>query len=181
MGSVSIVGLVGLRGVGKTTVANVIAEYYRFDVLAFAATLKSMLISAGVPFENVYGDKKEVPLEMLCGMTARHAMQTLGTEWGRDCIGANIWANLWIERAKARLKTFDGVVADDCRFPNEFQAIKEMGGVIVRLRSKNREVMGDIHESERYALEFRPDAELWLDGSRAESKQAVRACMDQLL
>lgn len=181
MESVRIIGLVGLRGVGKTTVANTIAERYRFDVMAFAATLKSMLIAAGVPFDSVYGADKAEPLEMLCGKTARWAMQSLGTEWGRNCIGEDLWANLWVERAKARLKTFDGVVADDVRFQNEVGAIQSMGGVIIRLRSKKREVLTDVHESERYALEFLPDAELWLDGSRAESKAAVIACVDQLL
>jgi hypothetical protein len=42
-------------------------------------------------------------------------MITLGTEWGRDLVHADIWTRLWAARAEC----FPLVVADDVRFPNE--------------------------------------------------------------
>jgi hypothetical protein len=83
----------------------------------------------------------------LCGKTPRHAMQTLGTQWGRDCIGKDFWLNLWGQRALQTLRDGGRVVVDDCRFPNEAQLIRRVGGDIYKIDGRGG-IAGD-HVSER--------------------------------
>lgn len=55
-------------------------------------------------------------------------MQTLGTEWGRDLIHPSLWTRAWMARAGSGL-----VVTDDCRFENEAEAVRRLGGHIIRV------------------------------------------------
>ena len=129
-----IIGLSGYAGSGKSEAANVLAEQ-GWTRAKFAAPLKNMLrcllLGQGLTTREVErmieGDLKEVPSPLLCGKSPRHAMQTLGTEWGRQCIGDP----LWIEAA---MRGFSGpTVFDDCRFPNEADAIRKAGGIVIRI------------------------------------------------
>ena len=45
--------------------------------------------------EEIDGRWKEHPCSLLLNKTPRYAMQTLGTEWGRELIGENIWTHIW--------------------------------------------------------------------------------------
>jgi len=75
----------------------------------------------------------------LMGATPRHAMQTLGTEWGRECIDTDIWTHLWATRARMLLDKGVNIVVDDCRFENELALVKSMGGERVHLISLGSE------------------------------------------
>jgi hypothetical protein len=55
-------------------------------------------------------------------------MRTLGTEWGRNCLGPEFWARLWAVRAKRFLDVGMSVVCDDMRFPEELAIVQGMGG-----------------------------------------------------
>ena len=126
-----LIGLCGPEGAGKTTAAKIIARDYGAALVPFARPLKVMLSALGIPERHLYGtpeDKAEA-LEMLCGKSARHAMRTLGTEWGRECIGAGFWGDLW----EQRVIPLGFVVADDCRFPNEAERVKRLGGHVIRI------------------------------------------------
>ncbi len=146
MDPVNLIGLIGHAQNGKTTAANRLAEM-NWNIVSFASPLKEMLATLGVPVENLYGKHKEAPLPMLCGMTARHAMQTLGTEWGRNLIGPDIWRMAWRSKVKTMLGAGAMVVADDVRFPNEVETIKEMGGLVIRIVRAPRSSF-DTHGSE---------------------------------
>jgi len=66
-------------------------------------------------------------------ITFRKALQTLGTEWGRDVLGGNIWANLLCARISFLPKLFPvlttipdcTIVVSDCRFVNEATTVRE--------------------------------------------------------
>lgn len=128
-----IIALVGNAGAGKSTVAEYLTKIHGYHVVKFAAPLKNMLRSIGLDDEEIEGPLKEQPCDLLCGKTPRHAMVTLGTEWGRDHIGVNFWSGLWQEETAAHLNAGQLVVVDDCRFPNELAAVKEMRGVVWRI------------------------------------------------
>lgn len=131
-----IIGLTGLAGSGKSLVAAHLAERHGFRVLKFAGPLKAMmralLAEAGIDRDiaesMIEGHRKEQPSEALSGHTPRHAMQTLGTEWGRTCIDHGFWVDVWKSAATA----WGGrIVADDCRFLNEVGAVHDLGGAVV--------------------------------------------------
>lgn len=118
---------------GKTAVAYALQQHGYISV-SFAGPLKRMcgifLSSAGYGHERIehmlFEEKEQKIPEF--GVTPRQLMQTLGTEWGRECIHPNVWVEVW---KSSVIKWLDGglnVVVDDMRFPNEWDVVKEMGG-----------------------------------------------------
>jgi hypothetical protein len=130
-----LIGVSGLKGSGKTTLANYLVQNYGCTRVPFAAPIKDMLAALGLTDEQLNGSEKEIKIDLLCGNSPRFAMQTLGTEWGRMMIGEKIWINAW----RKKVETFwlgrsdQPVVCDDVRFPNEVALIKAMGGRVIRV------------------------------------------------
>ena len=149
MNSPIIVGLMGYKGAGKTTAG---AFLYRrgFTRERFAGPLKQMLRVLGLTESQVDGDAKEVPLDLLCGKTPRHAMQTLGTEW-RNMIGTDLWTNIWSNRVRGYLEINPTarIVADDLRFEHEAKAVLAVGGLLMEVVRPGCERTSD-HASEDY-------------------------------
>jgi hypothetical protein len=145
-----IIALCGFKQSGKTTVSNHLVKVYGFYCLPFASVLKEMLSVLGLTHEQIYGDRKEVPCDLLGGKTPRGAMQSLGTEWGRDCIDADLWVRAWRNKLK-ELPMNGWVVVDDLRFPNEAEAIIQEGGKIFLICRDSVRPEGDLHPSEAFA------------------------------
>lgn len=142
-----VVAFTGVAGSGKTTATRYLVERHGYTLVKFAGPLKDMMRVVGLTEEEIEGDLKEKPCSLLSGKSPRHAMQTLGTQWGRDCIGTDFWVRLWRERAVDVMAQAGRVVTDDCRFPNEAGAIRKLGGDIFRLIGRGG-IAGN-HESER--------------------------------
>ena len=104
------------------------------------------------------GERKEDQLpDFPQGMTARVALQTLGTEWGRAMIDPDIWVKAAMREAEyflqampiSKLSTPDNkVIFDDVRFANEAVAIRNAGGKVYRVNRKDFESSTDFHISE---------------------------------
>ena len=76
---------------------------------------------------HLHVDKEALVPEL--GVSVRHLLRTLGTEWGRDCVSPSVWLDVWL--SKARRKSF--VVVDDVRFTNEAELIRLLGGEVWRI------------------------------------------------
>ena len=129
-----IVGIIGKKQSGKSAIGSHLVHLRGYTVLPMAETLKRMLVEMGVPRANLYGteEEKEMPLEMLGGKTARKAMQTLGTEWGRNCIEFDLWAKMWMKSARRLIESgCSSIVCDDVRMYNECDAIEKLGGLLI--------------------------------------------------
>lgn len=166
----NLIGLVGHAGAGKDTAAGGLA-LIGYRNVKFSSGLKAMLAALlegqGVSPETIYrmieGDLKETPTVYLNGRTPRHAMQTLGTEWGRKCIGPEFWVNCGMFTAAGH----DRAVITDCRFPNEIDAIRRAGGMIVRITRPGLAV--DLsHVSEQFIASVTPDLEVENEHATAE-------------
>lgn len=163
-----VVGLSGLAGSGKSVVADHLIEARGFVRVKFANGLKNMLrtLMAGQGADPVYiercieGDLKEVPCKYLAHRTPRHAMQTLGTEWGRETISTNFWADVAIATCRDHLNKGQSVVVDDLRFPNEFWALVDQVHASVWKVTRPGIVAPNDHKSEGLLDGFKFDAEL---------------------
>lgn len=151
-----LIGLTGAATSGKGVVSKRLSQKHGFHACRFAEPLKQMLSAGlGLTHEQLDGREKSLPMDRFGGLTPRHLMQTLGTEWGRRMVGSDLWIDLW----RAKLSGQTGlVVVDDLRFPNEAQAIRDMGGLIWRVLRPGVEVMD--HASERYHAEIHADTTL---------------------
>ena len=91
----------------------------------------------------------------------RRFLQRLGTEGVRNHLGTHVW----VDAAMARATT--PTVFTDVRFPNEAQAIRDAGGIVVRLtRPTAGTVVG--HSSEEAMDTWPVDATIYNDGTPAE-------------
>lgn len=171
-----LIAFIGPAGSGKTTAARTLRDAYAFSLIPLAGPLKLMLHGLGLSTEQLYGSLKEAPCPLLCNQTPRRAMQTLGTEWGRDIIGENIWINAWKQKASRYLMLCheNKVVVDDCRFSNEAKVIRKMGGLIIEIiRPELDEIETSNHESETL-LDINPDLSIVNEGDIEGLKAMIR-------
>lgn len=147
----TLVGLLGRKGSGKDTAAEVLLSK-GYQNVKFAGALKEMLRSLlayqGAPAADIEqmieGSLKELATDYLAGQTPRLAMQTLGTEWGRDLIGTDFWVGTALARASGQ-----NTVITDVRFPNEVEAVLTAGGVVIGISAEWIKPTDGEHESER--------------------------------
>jgi ABC-type dipeptide/oligopeptide/nickel transport system ATPase component len=163
-----VIGLCGKAGAGKSTVARAImaitttdpATYGKGTIISFADPMRAMmaaLFSGSVVQPNDPAFDKERSYPELGGRTYRHAMQTLGTEWGRNCMGPDFWLDLVQRRASAMQAAGVGlIVIDDVRFTNEANAIRAGGGMVVQLDRGLTTTALTSHASE-YMAALNPD------------------------
>jgi hypothetical protein len=147
-----IVGLHGPAGSGKTYCGTMFIEQ-GFRRVKFADPLKRMvrtlLEEAGVPSYStdryIEGELKDVHFPAL-GASPRYIMQTFG-EAGRS-IAPNFWVDLALGQVNEYVTAGRSVVIDDCRYPNEAQAILDAGGEVVEIIGRRHTVAVPEHISE---------------------------------
>ena len=75
------------------------------------------------------GDLKELVIPCL-GVTSRYAQITIGTEWGRELINPDLWANTW----EAGIQDGESAMNDSVRFPNEERSVHNRGGLTIMIK-----------------------------------------------
>lgn len=153
-GKMKLIGIAGQARSGKDTLAS-----YMLDNLdgiwlrsSFADPIKEMLRAIGVDCSD---DAKAV-IDDSYGVTPRHMMQTLGSEWGRTLIDNDIWV-----KAFARLNAGKCVIVPDVRFENEADLVRQHG-VLIHLTGRGG-IAGN-HVSEN-PIGFK-DGDIVIDNSR---------------
>lgn len=138
-----IIGITGLKGAGKDSVAEVLINEFGYHKMAFADTLKDMvavafgwdrkMLEGTTPEDREVREKPDEFWSKELGrqFSPRNALEIFGTNLLRD----HFYINFWIACLKKRLKDlgYDKVVITDVRFANEIKAIRELGGEIWRV------------------------------------------------
>lgn len=137
-----IIGVCGLIGAGKDTIADYLVNIHQFRRDSFAATLKDAVSAVfGWDRDMLEGRSKssrewrEQPDEWWSQrlgreITPRWVLQYWGTEVCRRAFHDDIW----IASLENKLRnTRDDVVISDCRFPNEILAIRAQGGHVIQV------------------------------------------------
>lgn len=180
---VQVVGVTGRKYHGKDAVSRELM-LHGFTVVRFAKPLKDMLrafyfahgLNSIAVERKIEGDLKEHPCPLLRGKTPRYAMQTLGDEWGRQLIADD----LWVESLRYRAEAVDKAVVPDVRYPNEAEAIAEMGGVLWRVNAGTRVPPNEHshHASETAIDGLSVDVEIDNEGTLAQLAENVRDALN---
>lgn len=138
-----IIGIAGFQGSGKDTIADYLCNIYGFKRDSFAATLKDAVSAIfGWDRELLEGRTtesrkwRETVDEWwanrlgMPGLTPRLVLQKWGTEVARKA-----WHDdTWIASLENKLnRAHNDIVITDVRFPNEIKAIKDAGGIVIRV------------------------------------------------
>lgn len=140
-----MLGLSGLIGSGKDTVANYIITEYRYQKIAFADSVKDVLSSIfGWQRELLNGDTVEsrewretvdtwwaskLGIE---NFTPRWALQNIGTDLFRVHFNNDIWA-LSLEKKILSYEYRDNLIITDCRFLNELNMLKKINAKFIKI------------------------------------------------
>ena len=137
-----IIGICGLIGSGKDTVADYLVNVHEFRRESFAGTLKDA-VSAVFGWDRTllegrtkasrewreqvdpwWASRLNIP-----HLTPRWVLQY----WGTEVMRRGFHDDIWIASIENKIRNLkDNVVISDCRFPNEITAIREAGGVVIR-------------------------------------------------
>ena len=123
----TLIGIAGPARSGKDSAADVLVREFGFTRYALADPIKAgVRVMFGLTDDHTDGEPKEVVLPDL-GVSPRHLMQTLGTEWGRNTVRDD----LWLRVADRVLAHIDGpVVVPDIRLENEAEWVRSKGGTL---------------------------------------------------
>ena len=139
-----IIGICGFIGSGKDTIADYLVNLHHFRRESFANSLKDAVANVfGWDRTMLEGRTKQARewreqvdpwwaerLNMP-NLTPRWILQYWGTEVCRQ----GFHDDMWIASLENKLRhSQDDVVISDCRFPNEINAIKNQGGMIIWVR-----------------------------------------------
>ncbi|WP_328742138.1 hypothetical protein OG436_14000 [Streptomyces caniferus] len=153
-----LIGLAGAARSGKDTAAQALLES-GWTRRAFADKVRDVLYAmdpvlngdewsdgyATVRYEvDAHGwehVKEEYPV-------VRQYLQRLGTEGGRSLLGENVW----VDALFRDYETWGPTVITDVRFPNEADAIRERGGLVVAIQRPGQELIPDAEHVSETAL-----------------------------
>ena len=173
-----IIGLCGLIGSGKGTIANELWQTYGYQPRSFANALKDgvaaifgynrEMLEGDTSESRLYREQKDLFWSDVMGreITPRYLLQIMGTEIMRHNFHDDIWVKI-IEKEFV-MQPDQKFVISDVRFPNEIDMIRKYGGEIWWIKRGRwpdwvapwRE-MGvepeDVHQSEYMWLLNEPD------------------------
>jgi hypothetical protein len=186
-----VLGLSGLAGAGKDYVADILCNEHGFVKVCFADPLKRICMDLfGWSEERLWGESKyrnepdqkwRRPNSEDGYLTARYALQKLGTEFARDC-SDDVWVSYLLRTCTVLERGYHGydrtrglipldspyaiepkrdavraVVVPDIRFVNEIDGLRNRGATMVRLIRIGDEPKWD-HRSETEQLSVADDA-----------------------
>jgi hypothetical protein len=137
-----IIGVCGLIGSGKDTIADYLVNIHGFRRDSFASTLKDAVSAVfGWDRDMLEGRSRHSRewREQPDAWWSQRLGQTITPRlmlqlWGTEVCRQGFHDDIWIASLENKLRTTqDDVVISDCRFPNEISAIRAQGGSVIRV------------------------------------------------
>ena len=139
-----IIGITGLIGSGKGTVADILVEEHNYIKLSFADKLKDGVATVfGWDRSMLEGDTvesrewRETVDEFWTNETGREITPRLILqEFGTDCMRNGFYHGVWVSLVKQEILNHAQTkyIIPDVRFQNEIKVVKELGGEIWNVR-----------------------------------------------
>ena len=149
-----LIGILGRKRCGKDTIGNYAIANYDYKRYAFADPIKDIL-KIMFDFDEKQLNENKEQIDERWGVSPRTILQHFGTEICRNDLTKYI-KNIKLEDDTLWIKLFrifyeknhdKDIIITDVRFLDEINAIKSMGGKILKVNRTNIEY--DIHSSEK--------------------------------
>lgn len=174
-----IIGLTGKKRSGKSTISEFLVSK-GFHEVSFAYPLKEIIGRElfGLNDDQLYGpeEAREAVIPDW-GYSPRQILQLVGTECFRKVIRDDFWVVLGRRRLMELANKGKDVVISDCRFPNEMEAIKSIGGITVRV-IREGQISIDTHPSETSLDDYKTDHEIT---AKSGDIQSLKNQMDEIV
>lgn len=141
-----IIGITGKAGVGKDTLAAYLELGEGYYCYSLAQPLKRGIEEMFNLSPSIWKRENKEEVISWIGKSPRQLAQTLGTEWGRNCVAPDIWLRCLQQVIDNLPSDAEGLVIPDVRFENEARFIRDQGGVIVRVLRDTEEVNPHVSE-----------------------------------
>jgi len=139
-----IIGICGLIGSGKGTVADYLIKSHQFQKISFADKLKDAvstlfdwdrnLLEGKTTESRQWREKTDEywTNEINREITPRYVLQVFGTE----CMREGFFDGIWVSLVKKKILDNPDTnwVIPDVRFPNEVDMIKSIGGKVIKIK-----------------------------------------------
>jgi adenylate kinase len=164
-----IIGLLGAKGSGKSTIAEHLERNYGFKRVNFKDSLLEEVRERFPDLLRLMSEEENLSVDEMFKLKppmVRALLQNYGTEVKR-ADDQNYWVKRW-EKIADHIE--DNIVVDDVRFLNEVSVIANREGVLIRA-IVDGEKNADKHSSETALDNFKPDFTI----------SAVRGAREQLI
>jgi hypothetical protein len=151
-----LIGLCGFSGSGKDSLATHLVSTRGFIKLSFAGILKDVIctifdydremMEGCTPASREWREQVDTwwaSRLRIPHLTPRWLMQHIGTNVFRDAFHTDIW----VAALERKLLKYKNVVVTDCRFPNEIELLKRLGGCMIRV-NRGEPPSSFVHPSE---------------------------------
>ena len=166
-------------------------EQSEWEIRKFAGKLKDIASHlTGIDIEDFEDQEfKKTLLGSEWGMTVREFLQKLGTDALRTGLHDNVWVNALMADYTPAWTTDEGAhdpvqelpnwIITDVRFPNEAQAIKDKGGIVVRINRPGVEPINN-HSSEVGLDHWKFDYKIVNNSDLFELKENVKSILKHI-
>lgn len=157
-----LIAFLGRKRSGKDTVADFLIKNKGFQKYVFADPLKKGLKAFfNLSDEQLYDEKLKEEVDPRWGVSPRKLLQIIGTDIFQHSLNKfipdlkgeprNHWVNLFKEWYMKEIEKNPDIkiVIADARFIHEVKAIKELGGIVIKInRTIGDNINNDMHPSE---------------------------------
>lgn len=185
-----LIGICGYRQSGKTTTAmkaiyNPLSwkKPLPIHLIGFASPITEMLSVIIRPEILRNKARWDEPLQELCGRSTRYAAETLGTEWGCDHIGNDIWTRIAFAQAEDVLNSGVNVIIDGIRKPHEYEEIRKRNGIMISF-CRFDHVVNSQHETEKHIASIQAKCDHIIvnyDGKQGETIERFHSLLLELI
>jgi hypothetical protein len=138
-----LIGLSGLIGSGKDTIADYLCNFHGFRRESWANSLKDavsiifgwdrLMVEGRTTQAREWREEVDSWWAERLGiphLTPRWVLQN----WGTNVLREHFHDDIWVASLEHKLlATKDNIVITDCRFPNEVSSIHSIGGICIRV------------------------------------------------
>lgn len=179
-----IIGIAGKKRSGKDTIADYLCGTFGFKKLSFSTALKEGVKHFfGWTEEHVNGKLKD-ECDHYWGISPRQVLQELGTEFFQFYLPKRIKAfqyntnrQMWVKRLFKDFCSSDNIVISDIRFIHEIKAVKDRGGIVIKVEKPVKPILDknilreeeDKHISELEVEKFDRYDKIFINDSTIES------------